>query len=112
MKKIIFLIAILFSIFAFSQTDKNTSNKTKVGLIVEIMTGNELKLKTNSNYKFKDKEAVYITEPDSAPKGKMANVTTKGYYYYDASKDKWFKIENLPYKPYDLSTQESNTKLK
>jgi hypothetical protein len=112
MKKIILLVATVFSTFAFSQTEKNTSNKTKVGLIAEIMTGNELKLKTNSNYKFKDKEAVYITEPDSDPKGKMANITAKGYYYYDASNDKWFKIENLPYRPYDSSIQESNNKLK
>ena len=112
MKKIILLVTTLLSISAFSQVENMTSNKTKVGLIAEIMTGNELKLKTNSNYKFKDKYAVYITKPDTYPKGKMANITAKGYYYYDATKDKWFKIESLPYRPYDSSLQESNTKLK
>lgn len=112
MKKIIFFIATMSSISAFSQVENMTSNKTKVGLIAEIMTGDKLRLKTNNNFKFKDKEAVYITAADSEPKDKTINVTTKGYYYYDAVKDKWFKIENLPYRSYDSSIQESNTQLK
>ena len=75
------------------------------------MTGNELRLKTNSGYKFKDRDAVYITEPDSSPKGKSINVTTKGYYYYDASKKVWIKVNALPYSPSDVSSDNNENNL-
>lgn len=52
MKKIIFFIATMSSISAFSQVENMTSNKTKVGLYAEIMTGDKLRLKTNNNFKF------------------------------------------------------------
>lgn len=112
MKKYIFIVAIMVSVPAFSQIENSTGNTTKVGLIAEIMTGNELRLKTGNNFKFKDKEAVYISAPDSEPKGKTVNITAKGYYYYDATKEIWLKLDNLPYRTYDSSTQENKIKLR
>ncbi|WP_312769034.1 hypothetical protein [Epilithonimonas sp.] len=95
MKKIIFIITVVFSTSAFSQVDKNTRNTTRSGLIAEIWTGNELRIADKPE--FNDKKVVFISEPDSKPQGKTINITAKGYYYYDANKKTWLRLEHLPY---------------
>lgn len=100
----------MFSISAFSQVDNNTHDTTKTGLIAEIWTGNELRIKTADKAEFQDNKVVFISEPDSKPQGKTINITTKGYYYYNANKKIWLRLEHLPYNTFDTQLERAKNK--
>ena len=101
-KHIIFLGALLFSGFAFSQVGINTdtpkSTLDVVGKATDIisldgitaprLTGNQLRAKTYTSAQ--TGALVYVTAADSAPAGQTVNVTIVGYYYFDGSV--WQKI--------------------
>lgn len=112
MMKKIFAGAILFSSFAFSQMGINTQQPQatfdvfgfptdatkKDGIIAPRLTGNQLRAKNTVYTAAQDGSIVYITEADSLPSGKTANVTAIGYYYYDKTLNnnagQWVKIAN------------------
>lgn len=59
------------------------------GIITPRMTGVQARLK-NSAYNIAQNGAIiYITAADTAPSGKTINITSPGYYYYDAGNFVW-----------------------
>ena len=75
-----------------NNTDPKASLDVKVGnnpvapegIIAPRMSGNELQNRDDL-YKVPQNDVlVYVTEACTAPDGKTANVTARGYYYYDA----------------------------
>ena len=65
----------------------STDTSTAEGFIAPRLTGEQLASK-NSQYKSAHNAAiVYVTEADPKAIGKTKNITTSGYYYYDANAD-------------------------
>lgn len=104
MKIITFLSAFLFlSSITFAQVGINTEdpkatidivglptiNSSADGIIAPRMTGDQLRLKNAAYNTDQDAAIVYITTADTTPIGKTINVTSPGYYYYDATNSIW-----------------------
>lgn len=66
-----------------------TVNSSADGIIAPRMTGDQLRLKNVAYGTDQDAAIVYITTADTAPTGKTINVTSPGYYYYDAANSIW-----------------------
>lgn len=59
------------------------------GIIVPRITGVQLRLKNSAYNAAQNAAIVYVTSADTAPSGKTINVTSPGYYYYDAGNFVW-----------------------
>ncbi|MEG0928291.1 tail fiber domain-containing protein [Chryseobacterium sp.] len=100
------LIAILFSGLAYSQVGINTDTPNSTldvminptvskpeGIIAPRMTGDVLKGKDLLYSTAQNAALVYVTGAVSGtPAGKTIDVTSPGYYYYDATAVKWIKL--------------------
>ncbi|WP_106917728.1 hypothetical protein [Chryseobacterium aurantiacum] len=100
------LIAILFSGLAYSQVGINTDTPNSTldvminptvskpeGIIAPRMTGDVLKGKDLLYGTAQNAALVYVTGAVSGtPAGKTIDVTSPGYYYYDATAIKWIKL--------------------
>ncbi|WP_106915845.1 tail fiber domain-containing protein [Chryseobacterium aurantiacum] len=62
------------------------------GIIAPRITGNALKAKNALYLAAQNGTLVYVTTADTAPTGKTVNVTSPGYYYYDAATSIWIKL--------------------
>ncbi|WP_106917758.1 hypothetical protein [Chryseobacterium aurantiacum] len=99
------LIAVLISGFAYSQVGINTTtpkatldvvvnsvSSNPEGIIAPRMTGDALRGKDLLYTAAQNAALVYVTAADTAPAGKTIDVTSPGYYYYDATAIKWIKL--------------------
>lgn len=108
MKKIILATGILTSTFLYSQVGINTetpratldvtgkpSDMSKIdGFIVPRLAGSELKAKDALYGADQNAALVYVTTPlaTSDTSAKTINVTSSGYYFYDAANNLWQKL--------------------
>ncbi|MDR1763105.1 MAG: hypothetical protein LBR64_04020 [Dysgonamonadaceae bacterium] len=68
---------------------KATEATVSDGVIMPRITGDLLAAKNDAYGDDQNSAIVYVTEAASTPAGKTINVTSPGYYYFDAAKDVW-----------------------
>lgn len=97
MKKIIFLVVVLFVTIVHAQTGINTQNPNASlevlalpdqatvvdGLITPKLTGDQLKSKDNLYGANQEGAMIYITKPSLVKTPKTINIKKEGYYYFN-----------------------------
>jgi len=119
------LLAVLVSGLAYSQVGINTQTPKSTldvmvspigskpeGIIAPRITGDALRAKNALYTADQNAALVYVTVADTAPAGKTINVTSPGYYYFDATNtNTWIKLVTYPEAYYfaSASTSEGDT---
>lgn len=70
------------------------SNQKADGVLIPKLSGDDLRAKNNLYEAPQHGALLYITSADSQPAGKTENVTAPGFYFYDASLQKWTSLNN------------------
>ncbi|CAI8713433.1 hypothetical protein [Chryseobacterium sp. IT-36CA2] len=99
MEKLILPIAVLTSVFAYSQVGinnndpkatldieaKTTDGSKPEGLLAPRLTGDQIRLGNASYTSAQTGIIIYAISPDSTPAGKTVNIIAPGYYYFDGA---------------------------
>lgn len=125
MKKFILLSAVSASALAFSQSGNvgiNTSTPAATldvvgqpgtaakldGIIAPRLSGAQLRAKTYTSAQ--NGALIYATDADTAPAGQTINVTSVGYYYFDAIANQWKAMNATAPEPwYNQATNQPAT---
>ena len=109
MKKIIYLLSLVLSFGAYAQSGINTKDpkatldvkakatygETSEGIIAPRLSGSVLHIADNNGVYSTDQDGtlVFVTEPPIVAErvGQTSNIDSRGYYYFDATEDKWMK---------------------
>lgn len=109
MKKILLLVCSLgFSTMYFGQVGINTKTPTATldvvgqptadtvvdGILPPRLTGDQLQAKDAIYTAAQNGVIVYITSAVTTPSPKTANITSPGFYYYDAPNNSWLSLRS------------------
>lgn len=121
-KKIILFIAMFISYLGFSQVGINTEAPkatldvvykstagVPAGVIVPRLTGDELKAMDELYGTEQNGTIIYATDPVGTASDKTKRVTIQGYYYYDASQQKWIAMGSITEPWQNVTTGEAAT---